>query len=186
MGCGSSKEREGNEGTGSDFDPLNGAGVASSTFLPTSGPLTAKDYKSRLVTSEGTQTLTLPQSSITLRYAFVSQRGYYPDTPSKANQDSLCIHTHFGGDPEQVFFGVFDGHGEYGTQCSQFAKDKARPCPSFHAADSSRSSATATCHTIPSSRSSDMISPTVLPTPSLASPPGAQQPAGQPTLPAGP
>ncbi|KAL6754679.1 phosphatase 2C and cyclic nucleotide-binding/kinase domain-containing protein-like protein [Haematococcus lacustris] len=124
MGCGSSKEREGNESTGSDFDPLNGAGVASSTFLPTSGPLTAKDYKSRLVTSEGTQTLTLPQSSITLRYAFVSQRGYYPDTPSKANQDSLCIHTHFGGDPEQVFFGVFDGHGEYGTQCSQFAKDK--------------------------------------------------------------
>ncbi|KAJ9512342.1 hypothetical protein QJQ45_012886 [Haematococcus lacustris] len=49
------------------------------------------------------------EAHITLRYAFVSQRGYYPDTPSKANQDSLCIHTHFGGDPEQVFFGVFDG-----------------------------------------------------------------------------
>lgn len=36
------------------------------------------------------------------------------------------MHTHFGGEPDQAFFGVFDGHGEYGTQCSQFAKDKVR------------------------------------------------------------
>lgn len=48
------------------------------------------------------------------------------DSLSKANQDSLCVHTHFGGDPEQAFFGVYDGHGEYGTQCSQFAKDKVK------------------------------------------------------------
>lgn len=95
-------------------------------FLHCAGPLTAKDYKARLSTSEGTQTIYFPHTNITIRYAFVSQRGYYPDSPDKANQDSLCVHTHFGGDPEQVFFGVFDGHGEYGTQCSQFAKDKVR------------------------------------------------------------
>lgn len=92
----------------------------------TGGPLTAKDYKERLASSEGTQTVILPNSGITLRYAYVSQRGYYPDSPDKANQDSYCVHPFFAGDPEQLFFGVFDGHGEFGTQCSVFAKDKVR------------------------------------------------------------
>ena len=131
MGCSSSKEsRAGDVKKGSDFHDLenlalNGA-AAFNALLPTSGPLTAKDYKARLASSEGTQTIFFPHSGVTIKYAFVSQRGYYPDSPDKANQDSLCVHTHFGGDPEQGFFGVFDGHGEYGTQCSQFSKDKVR------------------------------------------------------------
>jgi hypothetical protein len=72
------------------------------------------------------QVVVLPKAGLTLRYAFVSQRGYYPGSPDKPNQDSLCVHTAFGGEPDQAFFGVFDGHGEFGTQCSQFAKDKVR------------------------------------------------------------
>lgn len=32
----------------------------------------------------------------------------------------------FGGNPSDHFFGVFDGHGEKGTQCAQFAAEKAR------------------------------------------------------------
>mmetsp|Transcript_28754 Transcript_28754/g.73192 ORF Transcript_28754/g.73192 Transcript_28754/m.73192 type:complete len:433 (+) Transcript_28754:185-1483(+) len=124
MGCGSSKESTDGGGK-KDFSDLQlNQDGALAVYLPTTGPLTAKDYKARLSASEGTQTIYFPHSGVTIRYAFVSQRGYYPDSPDKANQDSLCIHTHFGGDPEQVFFGVFDGHGEYGTQCSQFAKDK--------------------------------------------------------------
>ena len=99
---------------------------SSSTFLPTSGPLNAKDYKSRLSSSEGTQSLYFPSCGYTIRYAYVTQRGYYPDAPDKANQDSLCSHPQFGGDMEQALFGVFDGHGEYGTQCAQFARDKVR------------------------------------------------------------
>eukprot|EP00983_Pelagomonas_calceolata_P096373 1158122-Pelagomonas_calceolata.AAC.7 len=59
-----------------------------------------------------------------VKYAFVSLRGLYPSAPDKPNQDSLCVHTHYGGDPESAFFGIFDGHGEFGTECSQFAKDK--------------------------------------------------------------
>lgn len=126
MGCGSSKESTDGGGK-KDFSDLQlNQDGALAVYLPTTGPLTAKDYKARLSASEGTQTIYFPHSGVTIRYAFVSQRGYYPDSPDKANQDSLCIHTHFGGDPEQVFFGVFDGHGEYGTQCSQFAKDKVR------------------------------------------------------------
>eukprot|EP00798_Chlamydomonas_sp_ICE-L_P004753 gene4753-34503_t len=105
------------------FADHEGGSVANG-HLPTTGPLTAKDYKSRLTTSEGTQNLFFPQTGYTMRYAFVTQRGLYPDAPDKANQDSLCVHTYFGGDPEQALFGVFDGHGEYGTQCSQYAKDK--------------------------------------------------------------
>lgn len=39
-------------------------------------------------------------------------------------QDAVCAYRRFGGDPEQLFFGVFDGHGQLGTSCAQFAKDK--------------------------------------------------------------
>ncbi|KAG2485550.1 hypothetical protein HYH03_015717 [Edaphochlamys debaryana] len=125
MGCVNSKEEALAVPPGKEFTDITNnydAGVLS-VYL-TGGPLTAKDYKERLVSSEGTQTVFMPQSSYTIRYAFVSQRGYYPDAPNKANQDSLCVHTYFGADAEQCLFGVFDGHGEYGTQCSQFAKDK--------------------------------------------------------------
>lgn len=97
-----------------------------SVFLPTTGPLTAKAYKERLVSSEGTQTVYLPQTGYTLRYAYVSQRGYYPDSPDKPNQDAFCASAYFGGDPDQLFFGIFDGHGENGTACSQFARDKVQ------------------------------------------------------------
>jgi len=61
-----------------------------------------------------------------VKYAFASLRGLYPNASDKPNQDSLCVHTHYGGDPEQAFFGIFDGHGEFGTECSQFAKDRVR------------------------------------------------------------
>ncbi len=123
MGCSSSKDSvQGDEGD--KYASIQNLGAAA--HLPTTGPLSAKEYKARLATSEGTQTVHFPMTGVTIRYAFVSQRGYYPGSPDKANQDSLCVHTHFGGDPEQVFVGVFDGHGEYGTQCSQFAKDKVR------------------------------------------------------------
>ncbi|KAL4563515.1 hypothetical protein LXL04_027558 [Taraxacum kok-saghyz] len=59
-----------------------------------------------------------------LQYSYLSQRGYYPDALDKANQDSFCIHTPFGSNPNDHFFGVFDGHREYGAQCSQFVKQK--------------------------------------------------------------
>ncbi|KAI3727802.1 hypothetical protein L6452_16422 [Arctium lappa] len=38
--------------------------------------------------------------------------------------DSFCIHTPFGSNPNGHFFVVFDGHGEFGAQCSQFVKQR--------------------------------------------------------------
>ncbi|KAG6723609.1 hypothetical protein I3843_03G210700 [Carya illinoinensis] len=73
---------------------------------------------------DGSRTVKVPAGNYELRYSFLSQRGYYPDALDKANQDSFCIHTPFGTNPDDHFFGVFDGHGEFGAQCSQFVKRK--------------------------------------------------------------
>ncbi|XP_075517627.1 protein phosphatase 2C and cyclic nucleotide-binding/kinase domain-containing protein isoform X1 [Primulina tabacum] len=73
---------------------------------------------------DGSRTVKVPSCDYELRCSFLSQRGYYPDALDKANQDSFCIHTPFGTSPDDHFFGVFDGHGEFGAQCSQFVKQK--------------------------------------------------------------
>ncbi|KAF1775859.1 Cyclic nucleotide-binding-like [Phytophthora cactorum] len=59
-----------------------------------------------------------------LRYSYYSKRGYYPEARKKANQDSYYCETHFAGDDEKAFFAVFDGHGQYGDICSQFAAEQ--------------------------------------------------------------
>ncbi|XP_039017712.1 protein phosphatase 2C and cyclic nucleotide-binding/kinase domain-containing protein-like isoform X2 [Hibiscus syriacus] len=74
--------------------------------------------------SDGSRTVSVPSGNFELKYSYLSQRGYYPDALDKANQDSFCIHTPFGTNPDDNFFGVFDGHGEFGAQCSQFVKRK--------------------------------------------------------------
>ncbi|CAI0390200.1 unnamed protein product [Linum tenue] len=88
-----------------------------------------------------------------LRYSYLSQRGYYPDALDKANQDSFCIHTPFGtgasggagGDfDDDHFFAVFDGHGEYGAQCSQFVK--RRLCENLLRGGKLRADAVEACH----------------------------------------
>ncbi|XP_027116146.1 probable protein phosphatase 2C 35 [Coffea eugenioides] len=66
----------------------------------------------------------VPSHKFRLEYSVVTQRGYYPETPDKENQDSYCIKTHIQGNPNVHFFGVFDGHGQFGTQCSKFVKDR--------------------------------------------------------------
>ncbi|KAG6545348.1 hypothetical protein Mapa_013197 [Marchantia paleacea] len=89
-----------------DISDLPRFSKVSNTFLPTSG--------SKIVN--------VPDWNYELRYSFLTQRGYYPEALDKANQDSYCVHTPFGHDSNDHFFGVFDGHGEFGTHCSQFAR----------------------------------------------------------------
>ncbi|XP_043807622.1 protein phosphatase 2C and cyclic nucleotide-binding/kinase domain-containing protein isoform X2 [Manihot esculenta] len=79
---------------------------------------------SQFLPPDGSRTVKVPSGNYELRYSYLSQRGYYPDALDKANQDSFCIHTPFGSSPDDHFFGVFDGHGEFGAQCSQFVKRK--------------------------------------------------------------
>eukprot|EP00257_Ricinus_communis_P014156 XP_015571762.1 protein phosphatase 2C and cyclic nucleotide-binding/kinase domain-containing protein isoform X2 [Ricinus communis] len=79
---------------------------------------------SQYLPPDGSRTVKVPSANYELRYSYLSQRGYYPDALDKANQDSFCIHTPFGTSQDDHFFGVFDGHGEFGAQCSQFVKRK--------------------------------------------------------------
>ncbi|RAL37184.1 hypothetical protein DM860_004106 [Cuscuta australis] len=72
----------------------------------------------------GSHSARVQSGNYELRYSYLSQRGYYPDALDKANQDSFCIHTPLGMNPDDHFFGVFDGHGEFGAQCSQFVRRK--------------------------------------------------------------
>lgn len=79
---------------------------------------------SQFLPPDGSRVVRVPLGNYDLQFSFLSQRGYYPEALDKANQDSFCIHTPFGSSPDDHFFGVFDGHGEYGAQCSQFVKRK--------------------------------------------------------------
>lgn len=77
---------------------------------------------SQFLPPDGSRVVKVPSCNYELRCSFLSQRGYYPDALDKANQDSFAIHTPFGSNSDDHFFGVFDGHGEFGAQCSQFVK----------------------------------------------------------------
>ncbi|KAH8482129.1 hypothetical protein H0E87_029550 [Populus deltoides] len=79
---------------------------------------------SQFLPPDGSRTIKIPSANYELKCSYLSQRGYYPDALDKANQDSFCIHTPFGASLDDHFFGVFDGHGEFGAQCSQFVKRK--------------------------------------------------------------
>ena len=64
--------------------------------------------------------------SYKLRYAWVSQRGYYPEDLDKHNQDAHVEVEQFGcADDIQdaAFFGVFDGHGKTGDVCAIYTRD---------------------------------------------------------------
>ena len=76
-----------------------------------------------VVTADGKQ--------FTLDYAYVSQTGWYQDTPNKANQDCVKAIEDFGssgdvglGGNRAHFFSVFDGHGKYGDKCSLFVRER--------------------------------------------------------------
>jgi len=61
--------------------------------------------------------------TIRVRYASSTQRGYYPDEPSKNNQDAISITKKFAGEDGDLFFGVYDGHGSDGDDCAKYARE---------------------------------------------------------------
>lgn len=77
-----------------------------------------------LLTQRSLESASVPSYNFNLEYSVLTQRGYYPDSPDKENQDSYCIKTHVQGNPNVHFFGVFDGHGQFGTQCSNFVQQR--------------------------------------------------------------
>ena len=94
----------------------------------------------------------LEVGDLRLRYAWVSQRGYYPDSkfhtirrlpmawfllpillgPDKDNQDSYSIIPVFGNpDDNQAYFAVYDGHGKDGHLCARYTRDYVSHLISF-------------------------------------------------------
>ncbi|KAK7245750.1 hypothetical protein RIF29_40599 [Crotalaria pallida] len=80
--------------------------------------------RKHLLTQRALEMAPVPSHNFTLEYSVLTQRGYYPDSPDKENQDSYCIRTQIQGNPNVHFFGVYDGHGQFGSECSNFVKDR--------------------------------------------------------------
>lgn len=88
------------------------------------GPLSKKEIADRIV-SDGPHDFPLfrgAHGGFTLRYAAVSQRGYYPEDLYKANQDTFIVTHNFDGIEGDLLLGVFDGHGGDGDLCSRFTR----------------------------------------------------------------
>ncbi|VFQ85281.1 unnamed protein product [Cuscuta campestris] len=66
----------------------------------------------------------VPSHNLRLEYYALTRRGHYPESPEKENQDSYCIKSQLQGNPHVHFCGVFDGHGQFGTECSVFVKNR--------------------------------------------------------------
>jgi len=84
--------------------------------------------RTRSSVEERTHDIRLPNEEapiLKLRYGWVCQTGFYPDDLMKENQDNLLVAPDLGPSfPHMSIFGVFDGHGKFGTECSTFAVDR--------------------------------------------------------------
>eukprot|EP00966_Prymnesium_polylepis_P111560 2580688-Prymnesium_polylepis.1 len=119
MGCAGSKSADSNEETKQGQGGEGGENEEEGDY----SPLTQEEVNARIQCSDGQQHFALGSTGLTLRYAYLSQRGYYPEDLYKANQDAFKVVPNFGDDPNQILFGVFDGHGVDGDSCSYFVRD---------------------------------------------------------------
>ncbi|CAM9550019.1 unnamed protein product, partial [Choristocarpus tenellus] len=83
--------------------------------------LTKPEIEERIDAPPRSETINI--GGYTLRYAYISQRGFYPDDRDKANQDAHTIITCFDGDKDKALFTVFDGHGKEGDLCAIFCRE---------------------------------------------------------------
>lgn len=81
-------------------------------------------HKRNLILNNSSDSVLIPSHDYCLEFSVFSQKGHYPEMPDKENQDSFCIKTHIQGNPNVHFFGVFDGHGQFGSECSNFVKNR--------------------------------------------------------------
>jgi serine/threonine protein phosphatase PrpC/CRP-like cAMP-binding protein len=85
------------------------------------GELSEADIRSRLDITQPTDIEIIP-GKLSVKYSGLSQRGYYPDEPHKANQDAYLIEpAAFGAG--RLLVGVFDGHGKNGDYVSMKIKE---------------------------------------------------------------
>jgi serine/threonine protein phosphatase PrpC len=104
MGCTSSKSPPG--------------GPPKKRTIP--GGLGAEDIEKRRISKEGSTTT----ADLAIDFAVLTQRGYYPSTPTKPNQDAYLAIPQLNGDENVSLFAVFDGHGAVGHTCARFTAGK--------------------------------------------------------------
>ncbi|PPD93751.1 hypothetical protein GOBAR_DD09310 [Gossypium barbadense] len=84
-----------------------------------------RPYKSKhILTKRSLEIVHVSSHNFTLQYSILTQLGYYQDRVESENQDSFCIKTQIQCNPNVHVFGVFDGHGQYGAQFSNFFNDR--------------------------------------------------------------
>ena len=84
-------------------------------------PLTSEEINERIDSPEYTRTFQV-NDTLSISYAWVSQRGYYPDAIDKENQDTYSVNPSLNGDPNVHYFAVYDGHGRDGDKCSRYTR----------------------------------------------------------------
>jgi len=83
------------------------------------------EIKDRIFPLDTVYDVPIVPGELTMTYAALSQRGYYPESLDKANQDAYTVQTPFRDQPDEHFFGVFDGHGQHGDYVSGYVRDNA-------------------------------------------------------------
>ena len=111
MGCGSS--------TSNDTNSSKRFTASNDDLEISKPPLTPQQIIARIDASP--VTLKFIKNDLNWSYAWVSQRGYYPNAPYKENQDAYACLPRFGEQGNMSFFGIFDGHGKDGHLCARFA-----------------------------------------------------------------
>lgn len=76
-----------------------------------------------LLTGTAVGSAAVPAANLTLYYSSLTQRGHYPDSPNRRNQDAFLIETHLQSNPNLHLFAVFDGHGQFGAECAEFVRE---------------------------------------------------------------
>ena len=125
MGCSASKDpgTPGMDASRHGGRQADAAKEPPSEPSPAAGPLTSADIQGRHTGTAGTQVYELGNGT-RLRYAVLSQRGYYPEDLHKANQDQFKVVEAFDAVPGDILLSVFDGHGKDGDKVSAYARDR--------------------------------------------------------------
>jgi serine/threonine protein phosphatase PrpC len=94
------------------------------------GPV-VKDGEADQIVQDADQDTNLSEPQLEARGPFrdflVSRKGVVPYSKGKVNQDRGAVQYALGGNPRVSFFGVMDGHGEFGHEVSQYIKDHLIP-----------------------------------------------------------
>lgn len=129
MGCGASTVPVSDVGKPGSSKGSGAVGVAGSNRTESTFYVQTINHKAPMIRLDHCEEpKVIPVKGVTydmnVKYVYVSQRGFYPNDPHKANQDSYVVCESLLGDHNCNMFGIFDGHGTYGDLCSFYAADE--------------------------------------------------------------